>query len=108
MSPAERDSEYAQLQRMRVVSIVEGATLALLIGVAVPLKHLAGIPAAVSIMGLVHGLAFLTYIYMLAETLGERAWPRARAIRMIVLAIIPFGAFANERALARRQREIAG
>ena len=62
MSPQQRAAELMQLRRMRVVSLIEGSTLLLLLLVAVPLKHLAGIFVATRIMGPVHGLAFLAYM----------------------------------------------
>jgi len=45
------EGELAQLRRLGVASMVEGATLAALVGVAVPLKHLAAWPLAVTVMG---------------------------------------------------------
>ncbi|WP_414445616.1 DUF3817 domain-containing protein [Burkholderia sp. 22PA0106] len=50
---------------MRFVSLVEGATLLLLVCVAVPLKHLAAFPPATRLMGPVHGVAFVLYTWML-------------------------------------------
>jgi integral membrane protein len=55
---AERD----QIRRMRFVSLLEGATLVVLLFVAVPLKHLGIYREATSIIGPVHGLAFMLYI----------------------------------------------
>jgi integral membrane protein len=99
--------ELAQLRRMRAVSLLEGTTLLLLLAVAVPLKHLAGIPIATAIMGPIHGIAFVLYIWMLVQTVSIGGWTRAAAARMILAAFIPFGAFVNERALARRQASLA-
>ncbi|MBB2173811.1 DUF3817 domain-containing protein [Gluconacetobacter asukensis] len=92
---------------MRAASLLEGMTLVLLVGIAVPLKHLADFPVAVRIMGPVHGLAFTLYVWMLVQTLASGRWTRAEAVRMLAVAFIPFGAFANERLLARRQRALA-
>lgn len=107
MLPADRSEELAQLRRMRVVSLIEGTTLLVLVLVAVPLKHLAGLPRATSIMGPIHGVAFLTYCWMLIQTVSGGGWSRAETLRMAVAALIPFGAFVNERALACRQAALA-
>ena len=107
MIPAIQSEELSQLRRMRAVSLLEGATLVLLLGVAVPLKHLAGLPVATSIMGPIHGIAFVLYVWMLVQTLSLGGWTRAEAARMVLAAFIPFGAFVNERALARRQASLA-
>lgn len=46
MPSADHNEELVRLRSMRAVSISEGATLLLLLGVAVPQKHLAGFPIA--------------------------------------------------------------
>ena len=107
MTPQDRADERMRLSWMRAASLLEGSTLVLLIFVAVPLKHLAGFPMATAILGPVHGLAFLTYIWTLFQTVSAGGWPRSEAIRMLLAALIPFGAFVNERALARRQVALA-
>lgn len=108
MRPAEEHrEELGQLRRMRAVSILEGATLLLLLGVGVPLKHLAGLPIATSIMGPIHGIAFILYIWMLIQTVSGGSWTRAEMVWMFCAALIPFGAFVNERALARRQMALS-
>jgi integral membrane protein len=107
MISANQAEELSQLRRMRAVSLLEGTTLLLLLGVAVPLKHLAGIPVATSIMGPIHGIAFVLYVWMLIQTISIGGWTRAAAARMVLAAFIPFGAFVNERALARRQASLA-
>jgi integral membrane protein len=107
MSPQQRAEALSQLRRMRTVSLIEGSTLLLLILVAVPLKHVAGLPVATRIMGPVHGLAFLAYGWMLVRTVAGGGWSRADIVRLSIAALIPFGAFINERALARRQAMLA-
>jgi integral membrane protein len=104
---ADQAEELSQLRKMRAVSLLEGTTLLQLIGVAVPLKHLAGYPIATRVMGPVHGVAFVLYLWMLIQTVSIGGWPRAATARMVLAAFIPFGAFLNERALARRQSALA-
>jgi integral membrane protein len=106
MLSAAYEEEIVQLRRMRAASLLEGSTLLLLLGVAVPLKHLAGIPVATSIMGPIHGIAFVLYVWMLIQTVYGGGWTRLETARMIFAALIPFGAFVNERALARRQASL--
>jgi integral membrane protein len=107
MVSADQAEELSQLRKMRAVSLLEGTTLLLLIGVAVPLKHLAGYPIATRVMGPVHGVAFVLYVWMLIQTVSIGGWSRTATARMVLAAFIPFGAFLNERALARRQSALA-
>lgn len=111
MPPTEttaRTDERNQLRRMRLVSLLEGATLVALLFVAVPLKHIAGHPAATSIIGPIHGMAFLLYVWMLIQTVSGADWSRAEIARAVIVAFIPFGAFANERFLRRKELALAG
>ena len=78
-----------------------------LIFVAVPLKHLGGYPIATSLVGPVHGLAFILYVWMLIQTVASGNWSRPEIVRIAAAAFIPFGAFANERALKRREEALA-
>jgi integral membrane protein len=99
--------ELGQLRRMRLASIAEGCTLLILVFVAVPLKHLGGHPIATAIMGPVHGMAFLLYVWTLIQTVSGADFSGTEVIRMAVAAFIPFGGFVNERALRRRQALLA-
>jgi len=107
MTASSSQEERSQLRRMRVVSMIEGSTLLVLVFIAVPLRHLGGYPIATAIMGPVHGMAFLLYVWMLIETVSGAAFPRRDVVRMLVAAFIPFGAFFNERILRRRQALLA-
>ena len=107
IAPSDPAEERGQLRRMRVVSVIEGSTLLVLVFVAVPLKHLGGYPIATAIMGPIHGMAFLLYVWMLIQTVSGAAFPRRDVVRMVVAAFIPFGAFLNERILRRRQALLA-
>lgn len=107
MPQSKMDDELAQLRRMRIASLLEGTTLVLLLGVAVPLKHLAHIPIAVTLLGPIHGLAFIFYFWTLVGTISGEGWSRSQRVFMALAALIPFGAFACERALAKRQAVLA-
>jgi integral membrane protein len=95
--------ERGQLRRLEVASLVEAATLVLLVVVAVPLKHAAGWPLGVRLMGPVHGLAFLAYLYAVVETVAGGGWTVREIARLVVVAFVPFGALANLELLRRKQ-----
>lgn len=71
MTVQAKTEEIAQLKWMRRVSAPEGTTLLLLVLVAVPIKYLAGFPIATRIVGPVHGIAFLFYIWTLRVTVSR-------------------------------------
>ena len=100
---ASSDDDRRQLGRMRIASILEATTLAILVFIAVPLKHLFGMPQVVSVMGPIHGLAFLFYIWMLIQSHFQIGWSGREWVRMILCAFIPLAGFVNERLLKHRQ-----
>jgi len=95
-------AELLQLRRLELASAVEATTLLLLVGVAVPLKHLAGWPLGVKTLGPLHGLAFVTYLWVALQTLSDGQWRAGDRIRLFVAAIVPFGGFVNLGFLRRR------
>lgn len=103
MTPQRLAEEIRQLQYMRCASLLAGTTLLLLLFVAMPLKYLATLPVATSIMGPAHGVAFLVYAWMLIQTISGGGWTGREALCMATSAFIPFGGLINERMLARRQ-----
>ena len=94
--------------RLRIAGFAEGTTLLVLVGVAVPLKHLAGMPTAVSMLGPLHGLAFIAYFVAAMEVVGAGELARRDAWRTALVALVPFGTFANDRFLAGLQARATG
>jgi integral membrane protein len=98
----------APLRNLRLVSFLEGATLVVLVCVAVPLKHLAGYPLATSVVGPIHGFAFLLYAWMLVQAVAGGGWTRDETLRCGIAAFIPFGAFLVAGLLKRKEAALAG
>lgn len=105
---AAADDDIRQLGRMRMASVLEASTLALLVFVAVPLKHVFGMPQAVSVMGPAHGVAFLFYLWMLIQSHVQIGWSGREWLRMVLCAFVPLAGFVNERLLKQRQDALAG
>ena len=78
---------------LRKAAVVEGTTLILLMLIAVPLKRMAGIPEMVSIVGPLHGVAFLVYLTLLTSNLSQDRLTLIQWITGLVAAFIPFGSF---------------
>lgn len=96
------------LRRLRLAGLIEGTTLLVLLLVAVPLKHLAGLPGLVSVMGPVHGLAFVAYLVALVDNLAGGGWRPRDMMRAGLVALVPLGTFINDRWLARREAAQGG
>ena len=99
--------EQRQLRRLEFASKLEATTLIALVGVAVPLKHAAGLPQAASAMGPVHGLAFLFYLWTVIQTVAAGGWRLADILRLVGAAFVPLAGFLNLAWLRRRREAIA-
>ena len=99
--------ERLQLRRLEAASLVEATTLVLLVGVAVPLRHLAGKPLAVTVMGPVHGLAFAAYIWTVLQTTAGGGWERREWLRLLATAFVPLAGYANLPLIRRKAAALA-
>lgn len=85
----------------------EAVSFLLLVGVAMPLKYLAGRPLAVSVVGAIHGGLFVLFCAALLRTLLVARWPFLRAAVIFVAALLPFGPFVVDRRMAEYEEEFA-
>ena len=95
------------LARLRTIGFLEGISFLVLIGIAMPLKYVAGRPEAVSVVGAAHGALFVLYVLAVAHVMVVRRWPIERALVAVIAAVVPFGPFLFDRSLKREERESA-
>lgn len=93
------------LGTFRLIALIEGITTLALFLVAMPLKYIWGMPQAVSLVGAIHGLAFVVYILAMVVTLWGRGWTIMEWGRTTVASFFPFGTFLNDPFLKRKQNE---
>ena len=93
------------LRVLRIASVIEGATLLLLFLVAMPLKYVADTPLAVSIVGPIHGAAFLIYTALVLQSFVSRLISVTEVARLMAVAFIPLGAWLVA-AMLRRPRTV--
>lgn len=84
------------LGRFRLVSLAEGLSYILLLGVAMPLKYIAGLPQAVRVLGSLHGALFVLFVLALVAAMRERGWGLTRALWFAFLSTLPLGALRIE------------
>ncbi len=89
---------------LRRVGQIEAVSFLLLIGVAMPLKYLAGQPLAVKIVGWAHGVLFVIFGCALLRVWIAARWPFFRVVLVFIAALLPFGPFVVD----RRMREWEG
>ena len=92
------------LPALRRIAFAEGVSFLVLLGIAVPLRHLAGIPRAVTVCGWAHGVLFVWLVVALLRTRAI-GWPRSRMALVFLAAVLPFGTFVIDPRLRAWQLE---
>ena len=77
----------------RVVSFLEGTSYLLLLFVAVPIKYWMNDPQYVKLLGMPHGLLFVTYLVIAFLIKSELKWNNKTLSVVILASVIPFGTF---------------
>lgn len=89
--------------RMRLISLVEGVSFLVLLGVAMPLKYLAGVPEVVSVVGAAHGVLFILYALAAATLTLALRWSPLWFIGAMIASVVPFGTFYLDTRLKKVQ-----
>ncbi len=88
------------LQFFRKVALAEGLSyLAAFFGDAFKV-HL-GHPQAVSVVGMIHGILFILYIWILIRVWIDRNWKFSRATIAVIASLVPFGTMMFDPSLKR-------
>jgi len=99
-------SWYASaIGRFRTVAIFEGISFLLLLFIAMPLKYMANIPLAVDIMGWIHGMLFILYMFTGLNLKIAHDWPIKKTALAVVASIIPFGPFILDKRILQKENE---
>lgn len=90
---------------LRSIAKVEAISFLVLVGVAMPLKYLAGQPLAVKVVGWIHGVLFVIFCLALLRTMLVARWPLLRSAVIFVAALLPFGPFVVDRRMVEYEEE---
>lgn len=88
--------------RLRIIGFVEGLSYLVLLGIAMPLKYFAGLPQAVRVVGMAHGLLFVLYVLYVVLAWVEYRWSFKQLGLALLASVIPFGTFYADSALFRQ------
>lgn len=94
-----------ELKTLRLVAFLEGMSFLVLLFIAMPLKYAAGMPMAVRVVGMAHGVLFVAFVAALGWVAVERTWPIKRTALAFLAAWVPFGTFVLDRSLKRDMNE---
>ena len=85
------------LKSFRIISILEGISFLVLLGIGMPLKYYAGIPEVVRVVGMAHGILFIMYIIGAFIIKQQLKWSTLTLLIVILCSILPFGPFYAEK-----------
>ncbi len=95
----------SNLAIFRIIAFLEGLSYILLLGIAMPLKYMYGMPVAVNIIGMIHGILFMVYSAYLFVILREYRLRVPIGIRGFIAGLLPFGTFVFD-GYIRKQKEV--
>ena len=90
---------------LRTTAQIEAISFLVLLCVAMPLKYLAGMPAAVKFVGWIHGVLFIIFCIALLRTMLIARWRLDRGALVFVAALLPFGPFVVDRRMLEYDEE---
>jgi integral membrane protein len=95
------NQESAEIAWLRPIGMLEGLSLLALLCVAMPLKYVWGIPLAVRVVGMAHGVFFLLYVGFLFNLYTTRRLTLTQCVVGFISASVPFGWILFDRYLKR-------
>ena len=99
MLPTASQLILTSLGRLRLIAFLEGISLLVLLGIAMPLKYLAGQPTAVRYVGMAHGLLFVLYGLLLIQVAIQQRWSFGKTALALLASVVPCGTFWADRRL---------
>jgi integral membrane protein len=89
--------------RLRLISWAEGVSFLVLLGVAMPLKYLAGEPEAVRVVGMAHGILFILYVLLALQVAVSFRWSWKRTALVLLASVLPAGPFIVDAKILRER-----
>lgn len=77
----------------RIIGTLEAISFLLLLGIAMPLKYIWDKPEAVSVVGMIHGILFMAYVYGAFSIKPKLQWSNRTLFIVLLCSVLPFGPF---------------
>ena len=94
-----------KLSRFRIIALLEGISFLVLLGIAMPLKYMLHMPLPVKIVGWVHGLLFIFYIFALLAVKAKYKWSITLTFGALIASLLPFGTFVLDVKVLKKEIE---
>ena len=81
------------IKQFRIIALLEGISFLLLIGLAMPIKYFMEMGMPNKVIGMIHGVLFIAYIFYLFAIKVDRNWQMKELALGFISSILPFGSF---------------
>ncbi len=89
----------SKLQWLRYSALTEGVSWLVLLFFAMPMKYIWHDPSFVRVVGMTHGLLFITLVVLLLQTFMQENIDKKEALTIFLASFLPFGTFFTDRSL---------
>ena len=86
----------------KLITVKRPVTIFLLF-IAMPLKYMADMPLAVRVVGSIHGILFIAFVYALWRVYKELKWDVEKIAWSFMASILPFGTFVADARIWRKE-----
>ena len=93
--------------RLRLIGFLEGSSCLILFFIAMPLKYLANLPMAVTIVGGLHGVLFVGFMVLACLVKEEYKKNIGWMAKAFLASIIPFGTFWMDKEWKKEEAAVA-
>ena len=88
------------VKKFGLINTIEGYSYLALLFVAMPMKYALGIAIATKIVGMIHGILFIAFLYLLVVAWQEAKWSTKESVTFFIASLVPFGTFFTKKRIA--------
>ena len=92
-----------KIEWLRKAGIAEGISFLVLLGIAMPLKYILKQPMTVTVVGWIHGILFIAFLFLAWEYKTDRNKSLKWFVLAFLAAIIPTGTFFFDKKLKEEE-----
>src|SRR5690554_6719036 len=89
---------------VRILALVEGISY-LALGLTMPLKYMYEMPMPNKIVGMAHGVLFISYCILVFVVNQEKKWSFMTNFWVYLASLIPFGTFVADAKIFKKEQE---
>jgi len=91
----------SELIKFKIINKIEGISYLILLFIAMPLKYYFAYPLATKIVGMIHGVLFIAFVYQLWQAKKAVNFSTSQTVKYFILSLVPFGSFYTDKELQK-------